>query len=117
MRLPAIRRQTSVKTADDFLTDTKIHNAEGPFTQRSPYRPAGFQLETNLSSYRKARRLELFEILEGQSRANEVRRYRLIRVAVACRTGNNSCTPSAFFSRREKTQLRIGYAHFVLRDT
>src|ERR1700682_818162 len=117
MRLPAIRRQTSVKTADDFLTDTKIHNAEGPFTQGSPYRPAGFQLETNLSSYRKARRLELFEILEGQSRANEVRRYRLVRVAVVRRTRDNSCTPSAFSSWREKPQLRIGYARFVPRNT
>src|SRR6267142_718751 len=117
VRRAPVGRQAAVETADDFLADPEIHDANGPLAERRHYRTTGFQLETDLPPYREARRLESLEILERQRCADKFCGYGLVRITIARRTGDDTCTASAFLPGREEAQLRIGNSRFVPRNT
>src|SRR6266481_8523285 len=102
MRRPSVRREVAVKTTDNLLADSKIHDAKGPLAERRHHRAIGSQLETDLPSYREARRLKFLEILKRQRCAHEFGGDGLVRIPIARRTGNDPCATSAFFPRREE---------------
>src|SRR5882762_7875637 len=116
MRRMPIGRQAAVETADDLLADAEIHDAKSSIAERCDRRTTGFQLETDLPSHREERRLQFLEILKRQRRAGKFCGQRLVSITIAYRTGNDPCAASAFLSRREEAQLRIGNARFLLRN-
>ena len=65
------------------MTNSEIHDPEGPLAKRSRHWTTGFQLETDLPPYRETRRLKFLEILERQRRADKFGGDGFVRIAIA----------------------------------
>src|SRR5712675_985150 len=110
---PAIGMEISIEAADNFLADTEIHHADTAVSGQRVIRTRSFQPESKLACNWETLRLNFFNFIEWQCRADQVGGNVLGGELIAERAGDNASSPAGFFSRREHSQLGVSDARLV----